>query len=284
MNTNKHPHDVAIVGLGLSGIHQLTREAEETIRRSKHLFVTDTAEGVVDYLKTLCGKVTQLAVRRELGLHRMLIYRRMASEVVSAALEESPVCFATYGHPTMYCYPTTLIQRAAQILDLRTVVLPGISSLDTLMSDLGIDPGVDGLQVYEATDILIRHRPLQPDVGCVIYQAPIVLEADNRLPGKQGHDNLRLFQSYLLKFYPPHHTALFVLSKTHPLLQSIAQRIRIDRLADVLSKNTNLGTLYIPPVHHRAIAEKELAERMTLHEQAAPPYRPGRPPIGPKEP
>jgi uncharacterized protein YabN with tetrapyrrole methylase and pyrophosphatase domain len=278
-------HDIAIVGLGLVGIHQITREVEDTIRRSRHLFVTDTAVGVVAYLKKISPKVTELAVRRDLGRHRLLVYREMASRVVGAALEEPPVCFASYGHPNVYCYPTTLIRRAAQILDLRTVVLPGISSLDTLMSALGVDPGFDGLQIYEATDLLIRNRPLQNDVGCVIYQVPIVLEPNNVRPDAgRALENLRRFQNYLLKFYPGSHTAQFLMSKTHPLLDTVIQRIPLERLAETLSNNANMGTLYIPPAYHRDVAEKDLAERMTLNEPARDirPSRPGRPPIGPK--
>jgi uncharacterized protein YabN with tetrapyrrole methylase and pyrophosphatase domain len=278
-------HDIAIVGLGLVGIHQMTREVEDTLRRSRHVFVTDTADGVVSYLETLCPKVTTLATRRELGVHRILVYHRMASEVVAAALAEAPVCFASYGHPTVYCYPTTLIQRAARILDLRTVVLPGISSLDTLLADLSIDPGDDGLQIYEATDLLIRHRPLQPDVGCVLYQAPIVLEANNRIPGKHSLENLRLLQNYLLKFYPRDHTAVFVLSKTHPLLDTLTQRIPLERLAETLHRNANLGTLYIPPAKHRPVAEQGLADKMSLPGSLGHvPQRAGRPRIGPQDP
>jgi uncharacterized protein YabN with tetrapyrrole methylase and pyrophosphatase domain len=161
MKTSKRlPYDIVVAGLGMVGVHQITKEVEETIRRSHRVFITDMALGVVDYLKTLCPHITDLTSRREIGKHRLPIYRRMASEVVAAALEKPPVCFACYGHPNLYCYPTTLIQRAAQVLDLKTLVLPGISSLDSLMSALGVDPGFDGLQVYEATDLLIPPSPV----------------------------------------------------------------------------------------------------------------------------
>jgi precorrin-3B methylase len=280
-------HDIAIVGLGMAGTHQITREVEETIRRSRRLFITDMALGVVEYLRTLCPEITDLTKQHKFSGHRIVLYRKMASEVVSTAMVEAPVCFATYGHPKMYCYPTTLIQRAAQVLNLRTVVLPGVSSLDTLLTDLGVDPGVDGLQIYEASDALIRNRPLQSDVGCVIYQVPIVLEPNNRLPGKHSRDNLRPFQEYLLKFYSPQHTALFVTTKTHPLLETITQRIPIGQIADRLLVNSTMGTLYIPAVRHREVANANLAESMTLpndREQALPPRRPNRPDIGPTVP
>jgi len=287
MNTHtSFPYDIAIVGLGMSGVHQMTREVEATIRRSRHLFVTDVANGVIDHLRALCPRITDLTKHHATSSHRVLLYRKMASEVVAAAMEAAPVCFASYGHPKMYCYPSTLIQRAAELLNLRTVLLPGISSLDTLLTDLGIDPGADGLQVYEASDALIRQRPLQADVGCVIYQVPIVLEADNRIPGQHSRDRLRRFQDYLLKFYPAEHVALFVTTKTHPLLETITQRIAIRHLADRLLINSTMGSLYIPPVEHRAVFEQELAERMTLREHVSKPpaRRADRPAVGPKPP
>src|SRR5215218_7416757 len=126
------PYDIAIVGLGITGAHQITREVEETVRRCTRTFVSDASVGVIDYLKTLCPEVTDLMPMYAAGTHRRLIYRRMASVVVAAAMEKSPVCFAAYGHPKMFCHPTTLIQRGARVLGLKVEVLPGISSLDTL--------------------------------------------------------------------------------------------------------------------------------------------------------
>ena len=70
-----------------------------------------------------------------------------------------PVCLATYGHPWVYCYPTTLITRAAPLLGLRVEVFPGVSPFDTLLVDLGMDIALDGIQMYEATDLLLRRRP-----------------------------------------------------------------------------------------------------------------------------
>jgi precorrin-3B methylase len=80
----------------------------------------------------------------------------MAAEVVSAALSTPPVCLAAYGHPWVYCYPTTLIHYAAPLLHLHVEVFPGISSFDTLLVDLGTDIAFDGMQMYEASDLLLR--------------------------------------------------------------------------------------------------------------------------------
>jgi uncharacterized protein YabN with tetrapyrrole methylase and pyrophosphatase domain len=279
------PFDIAVVGLGIVGAYQITREAEETIRRCRQTFVIDTAVGVVSYLRSLSPNVTSLASTYVTGRHRRLIYRDMASRVVAAALENRPVCFATYGHPRLYCHPAALIQRAATVLNLKTAVLPGISSIDVLFADLGVDPGFDGLQVYDSTDLVVRRRPLQTDVSCVLMQAPLAMQPYNK-PGLSNLQDLQILQNYLLEFYPADHMVTLLTARTHPLLQSIRQRVAIGRLAVALQQAVSMATLFIPPVRRRDIADQQLADRLkappaVASPQSALPHRPGRPPIGP---
>jgi uncharacterized protein YabN with tetrapyrrole methylase and pyrophosphatase domain len=259
------PFDIAIVGLGIVGIHQVTREVEETIRRCCQTFVVDSGFGVVAYLQTICGQVTSLLSLYEKGKSRLPTYRRMAAEVVNAALTESPVCFATYGHPLVYCYPATLIQRAAKLLDLRVKTFPGISALDTLLVDLGIDFAADGMQIYEATDLLLRRRPLQNDVSCVLWQANVFADPTHAT-ARRGADQYLRLQDYLLEFYPAEHPVTLVVSKTFPLQQSIVETYRLKTLAVELERGPQAGTLYIPPLRHRPIEDREVFEKLTSQE------------------
>jgi uncharacterized protein YabN with tetrapyrrole methylase and pyrophosphatase domain len=257
------PFDIAIVGLGIVGVHQITREVEETIRRCGRTFVIDSGFGVIPHLQSLCEEVTSLTKFYERGKERLDIYRRMAAEVVNAAITESPVCFATYGHPLVYCYPAILIQRAARLLKLRVEALPGISSLDTLFVDLEIDAATDGLQMYEATDLLLRRRPLQNDVPCVLWQvsavAQLTYETDRRSAG-----HFLPLQKYLLEFYPAEHPITFILSKTFPLQESIVKVYRLGTLATELARGPQAGNLYIPPVRRRPVANYELLEKLPV--------------------
>ncbi|MGA8476949.1 MAG: SAM-dependent methyltransferase [Chthoniobacterales bacterium] len=256
------PFDIVIVGLGIVGVHQITREVEETIRRCRRTFVIDAGFGVVPYLKNICAEVTSLLPLYERGKERLPTYRRMAAEVVNAAIAGPPVCFATYGHPLVYCYPAILIQRAAELLSLRVEVFPGISSLDTLFVDLGFDAATDGLQMYETTDLLLRRRPIQNDVPCVLWQveaiARLTYEPDRRSAG----DFLPL-QNYLLEFYPPEHSITFVLSKTFPLQESIVETYQLGTLATDLERGPQSGNLYIPPLRRREISDHKLLEKLT---------------------
>jgi hypothetical protein len=163
----------------------------------------------------------------------------MAAEVVDAAIVGSPVCFASYGHPLVYCYPAILIQRAAKLLNLRVEMFPGISSLDTLLLDLRIDFAADGLQMYEATDLLLRRKPIQNprDISCVC----------------------KTTCSNFIRLSP----ITLVFSKTFPLLQSIVEPYPLETLAVELEHGPQGGNLYIPPLRHRPVEDHELFEKLT---------------------
>jgi uncharacterized protein YabN with tetrapyrrole methylase and pyrophosphatase domain len=255
------PFDIGIVGTGIVGTHQLTREAEEVIRRCTRTFVIDSGYGIPEYLETLCPEVTELGTLYEPGRDRLRIYHRMAAEVVSAAVANSPVCLATYGHPWVYCYPTTLITRAAPLLGLHVEVFPGVSAFDTLLVDLGTDIALSGIQMYEATDLLLRRRPIQSDVTCVIWQPTVVGDPTYRAE-PYTPEQFTPLQDYLLRFYPADHEATIVTTKTYPLTRSVVQRLQLGDLAVELARAPKVGTLYIPPLSERPVEDAELLEVM----------------------
>ena len=185
------------------------------IRRCKRTFVIDSGYGIPEYLETLCPEVTELGTLYEPGTDRLPTYRRMAAEVVSAAVADAPVCLATYGHPWVYCYPTTLITRAAPLLGLHVEVFPGVSSFDTLLVDLGTDIALNGIQMYEATDLLLRRRPIQSDVTCVIWQPTVVGDPTYR-PEPYTAEQFEPLQDYLLRFYPAEHEVAIVTTQDVP--------------------------------------------------------------------
>jgi precorrin-3B methylase len=255
------PFDIGIVGTGIVGAHQLTREAEEVIRRCKRTFVIDSGYGIPEYLETLSPEVTELGPLYEPGRNRLPTYRRMAAEVVSAAMADSPVCLATYGHPWVFCYPTTLITRAAPLLGLHAEVFPGVSAFDTLLVDLGTDIASNAIQMYEASDLLLRRRPIQNDVTCVIWQPTVV--GDPTYPAHPyTAEQFEPLQEYLLRFYPAAHEASLVMTKTFPLMRSVVQRLQLGDLAVELEQGPPVGTLYIPALNERPVEDAQLLDAM----------------------
>jgi len=259
---NQRDADINIVGLGVKGIEHVTRECESACRRSTEILAVANLPAVLTYLRSLCPRVTDLhPLSYEEDENRLKAYDTMSAMVLAAALEHAPVTFATYGHPLIYVYPTRQIVDAAPYLGLTVRVLAGISSLDTMLIDLGLDPAMNGLQMYEATDLLVKQRPLQPDVPCLLWQVGAI-ETVLYSTAPSRPQRFRRIRNYLLQIYPPDHELSAVYSSHHPLLDSSIIKFK---LADMESRFEDLHqglTVYVPPVTARPVADMDLAKKI----------------------
>jgi len=254
--------DVYIVGLGVLNVDHITRETERVIRRSNEVLYVDTGVATRTYLKSLCPRVTSLfETSYEEDGHRLNAYHRMAARVLDAAMDHPPVAFAMHGHPIVGVYAPFLIRDMARLLGLEVRVLPGISAMDCLFAELMVDPCVAGMQMYEATDLLLRRRPLQPDVPALIWQIGCVETRlhTTRVSRSERFERLR---SHLLRFYPPEHQATAAYSTPHPLMPSTVHRFVLQDIRKYAHLLHAGFTLYVPPVHERPVEDHELLRQM----------------------
>lgn len=258
--SSRHPFDLYIVGLGIVSVRQITREAESAMRSSNEILYASDAIGIDDFLRQLCERVTEVYVStlRE-GEDRRSKYDRIAALVLEAALDHPPVSFAVAGHPQVFVYPTQQILAVAEHLGLRVKVLPGISSFDTMIVDLQLDPGTQGVQMFEATGLLLQQRPLHPDIPCFLWQVGSV---ETRLftRAKSVPERFTRLQNYLLKYYPADHRVKIVYSSSHPLAMSFVLEFPIDQMHLHAADIHPGATLYIPPATAPEIKDEELAQ------------------------
>jgi precorrin-3B methylase len=243
----REPFDIYVVGLGIMGVRHVTREAEDCLRASRTAYFVDHGFGIPQYLANLGPRPIALLGEYAEGRNRIETYRKMAAIVIDAALSDPPVCFATYGHPTVFVYPSLLIQRAAAVLELRVHVVPGISIFDAAFIDLGLDPGLTGLQIFEASTLLADKRTLQSDVPCLLLQVDSVESAfyTRRLSRPERFMGL---QEHLLRFYPAEHEVVTLFSPTFPILPPIINRFALRDLPEHCASTAQSGTMYIPPM------------------------------------
>ena len=146
----------------------------------------------------------------------------------------------------------------ADQLGLRVKVLPGISSLDCMIVDLQLDPGTLGVQMFEATGLLLQQRELHPDVPCFLWQVGAVetrlFTRSKSVPGR-----FRRLQSHLLKYYPADHKVKVVYSSSHPLAVSTMVEFPIDEMHLYAADIHPGATLYIPPATLPKVKDVELA-------------------------
>jgi hypothetical protein len=254
--------EIYIVGLGIVNVDQVTRETERVVRECNEVLYVDTGIATRQFLESLCPRVTSLyETSYAEGAHRLDAYSHMAARVVDAALDHPPVAFAVQGHPVVGVQAPFLIRDLAAALGLSVTVLPGVSAMDCLFAELMIDPCLFGLQMYEATDLLLRRRPLQPDVPALIWQVGAV---ETRLhtmcrSRPERFDGLR---THLLRFYPPTHVVSAVFASPHPLMKSQVIPFAIEAIGRHAAELHAGYTLFIPASGIRPIGDQELLSRI----------------------
>lgn len=260
--------DIYIVGLGMVGIQQITVEADAALRRAEELFLLHYDSLVNELLaEKYAAKLTDVMPFYEVGLDRSITYQRIAETVLVAGAEHAPVAFASYGHPFVFVSPTRLILNEAPSRGLSVKVLPGISALDGLLIDLRLDPARHGLQMYEATDLLLRRRPLQPDVPCLIWQIGAVetlAYRDTRLDSSK-YEGLR---DYLLDYYDDAHRVVIARTPTLAFSKPRLIEIRLSDLPSAANRIDSPDTLFIPEAGHRPTLDPDLLERIAVPKDA----------------
>ena len=249
--------DITIIGLGLSP-DQLTREAERAIRSSREVLYLDTGVATGALLAGLASRATSLfAESYEEDAPRLDAYGHMVSRVIEAAVDHAPVVFAVHGHPLVGVTAPFEVARLAADRGLTVKVLPAVSAMDALFADIGVDPVVSGVQMYEATDLLLRRRPLHPDVAVLIWQVGN-LETRLHSSSPSQPERFHRFRDYLLRFYPGDHPVTIYFASPHPLVATTNVQSTIAELADHAPLLHAGVTLYIPPAFDRPIVDGEL--------------------------
>jgi precorrin-3B methylase len=251
-----------IAGLGLQTVTQVTREVEDAIRASREVLFLDTGVATRTFLETLCPRVTPLYQQSYSEERpRVTAYQHMAARVVEAALDHPPVTFAIHGHPLIAAHPPFLILELAHALKLSVQVLPGISAIDAVLADLRVDPVVHGVQMYEATDLLLRRRPLQPDVPAIIWQiGPIETSLHSMRVSRP--ERFSRFIAYLRQYYPAQHEVVAIYCSPHPILPPAILRFALEDMDQYAAQIHSGFTLYVRPVASRPIQDYDLLAKL----------------------
>jgi hypothetical protein len=250
--------DLWIAGLGIQTAGHVTREVEQAIRDSREVIYLDTGAATRPFLEGLCPRVTALYQQSySEDQPRVGAYDHMAACVVDAALDHPPVTFAIHGHPLVAVDAPFLVLELARALDLRVEVLPGISAIDTVLADLRVDPVVDGVQMYEATDLLLRRRPLMPEVPAIIWQIG-PLETALHTMRVSRPERFHRFVAHLRQFYPARHEVTAIYCSPHPLLPPTILRFALEDMPHHAEEIHAGFTLYVPPAASRAVHDWDL--------------------------
>ena len=102
------------------------------------------------------------------------VYADMVATILTWVRRDLDICAVSYGHPGVLDQSSREAVRRAGAEGYETRFLPGISTLDCLFADLELDPGVEGCQMFDATDFLVNGRRPDVAVPLILFQISLI--------------------------------------------------------------------------------------------------------------
>jgi precorrin-2 methylase len=241
--------DIVIVGAGLQGYAQLTREALATLRSARQVFFSGYNGDLRFEAAALCPQATVSDLEEGeyvAGTYRPSMYERLARRVIEAARAGPGVVVLQPGSAMVVDTVTQVILSEAATLGLDVQVVPGVSSLETVLVATGYD-AAGGLQVLLAQDLVLRRRRLDPTLTAIVMQPGYYDTLWWAGAARSRPDRFVDLATALGRAYPPETPMALVLSPLAPE-DPVATTFwfRMRDLADLHRLISPFHTLFIP--------------------------------------
>lgn len=252
--SKRRPVDLFVVGRGVrDGTGQMTLEAVEALKTCR--VVLDLSADP-DAVRAIHPNVVDLAQDYWTFDVNEDVYARIERIVLDEVRRGGPtVGHITDGHPLLFDDVSWSLVRRGRKLGLKVVALPGVSCLDTMVLELGVDLG-NGTQILEATQVLHYDLALNPYLATFLFQigsfGTNFVSATTRRNRKGRFTPL---VDHLLKFFPRGHPAVLISSsgRGRPARKLRLPLHRLDGAREFIHSAEGGGlTLYLPPLPRQA--------------------------------
>lgn len=239
------PGNLTIVGTGFIAAGQTTLEALSYMRGASKLFFLVSDPVTTRWLRTLNSTAESLADAYASGRPRDQSYEQMVERMLAPVRRGKDVCAAFYGHPGVFVDPSHTAVARARAEGHRARMLPGISAEDCLFADLGLDPGENGCQSFEATDFLVHRRRYDPRSLLVLWQIGAIGVLTFRPGSLWSRKGLRVLVEELRRHYRADQEVVIYEAAPFPVCPPRIERVPLARLAK--AQVTLASTLVVPP-------------------------------------
>jgi uncharacterized protein YabN with tetrapyrrole methylase and pyrophosphatase domain len=247
---------LTLVGTGIQLVGQLTLAAEAWIKQADKVLFALADPATAKWLKTLNSTAEALDYNTN-NQRRRQTYQQMVEQMMQFVRQGLNVCAVFYGHPGVFADPAHNAIKQARREGFRAQMLAGISAEDCLFADLGVDPGKEGCQNFEATDFLIRRRQFDPHSSLILWQIALIGNLGFYEEGGHVH-GLTVLTDVLTKTYSPEHEVIvYEAAVYHPVCEPVIQPLPLSELPQ--AKVTVVSTLYVPPKGPASVDEEMMA-------------------------
>jgi len=235
--------DLTIVGAGIDAGRDMTPAARWHIQHADKVFFLVGDPVAAGSVLELNENAESLHTLYDVEKPRIDTYEAMVARIMEYVRTGAKVCVVAYGHPGVFAYPMHRAIAQARNDGRSATMLPAISSVDCLLADLDLDPAERGLQIFDASDLVLGKRTINVDTPLVVLQPAVTGDGSFKLT--YGREGVAALAGYLVARYGDHHDAIVYQASHYSAFGPLIQRTTVGELAD--ADVTTGSTVYIPP-------------------------------------
>ena len=244
-------HKLIVVGSGIKSIAHLTEETKKIIQNADKVLYLVNEELLKQWIIRESKSAESLESIYFNSAKRIDAYNNITSAIISNYYEHNSICVVFYGHPTVFAESALRAVKRIQAEKGNAIILPAVSSMDCLFSDLQIDPGVQGCFSIDATELLLYERT--PDV----YSHTILWQIANLgMFNTQNTTKLNVLKDYLCNYYPNEQLVCLYEAALYPTQKPRIEWFKLSDLENI--KVTPISSLYITPSPQIKLSNKYL--------------------------
>lgn len=250
-----------IVGQGIKSCKQFTFEAIEVLRaQNKTLFISIDSNQTENFLKE--QGIDHLENIKDLykdASRDEENYQRLLDKILLELKKNIHVGLVLPGNPRVGVTLLSWLENLSKENHFELNVIPGISSWDTIVNDLRVDPLERGVHVLDANRLLLFEYNLEPLTDCMLYHVCSVGTSFTYLTEASRDNKLFMLRDYLLKFYPQEHKVTLVSSSVGSESGPEFHTFNLSDLASKLNLIHFGSTLYVPGVKLKKVNREFLS-------------------------
>lgn len=237
--------ELFICGIGIKDISHMTYEVMGHIKNAE-LVIYSTYNSIAEYwIKKEAKKTISLDSLYKEGKDLNKTYQDMSNLVLDSFTTRNYVVCLFYGHPTVFVKPIEIISNNTSKFNISTTILPGISSIDCLFSDLIIDPLKKGVQIYDATKFIIDVNIINKNTPLILLQIGFI-SSNVHKKNDDSLDGILLLTQKLLEYYIDETNIILYEAASTLLDKPVIDIFYLKKLPEMVRKINKKTTLVIP--------------------------------------
>jgi len=255
----RYPYDILLAGIGIGGKHNTTVATVELLSKARIVFNL-SVHGA--FVRTLSRNVVDLHDVYYTGEEDGQVYARLTRKILDEAKLAPGVAMVDDGHPLLFDDVNEQIVKRGRRMGLKVVVLPAVSSIDAMMVECGLLLNPVGIQMVEATTLVLHRQQINPVFDTLILQ--IGWFGTSLIVPIEGQTSERFvpLQKYLMKFFPRTHRVRILSAPVFPKDKPLNLSCKLEHVNRHYRRINSACNLYIPALDIPSDIDEDLLEQL----------------------